>query len=154
MISIPYQRYLLHELMADLDSGHNVRSTVFLEARSMYRASGPEELKPVGEVEFVQGLAAASASGVYGEARAAAAIIGAADLKLGDGVAHVLDALQAASPNRFKRHPPQRHLEPRPRDRQPRGLPASSPTRPSAQGARVLASRGLVPRHHAGLSLS
>ena len=48
----------------------------------------------------MQGLAAASASGVYGEARAAAAIIGAADLKLGDGVARVLDALQAASPNR------------------------------------------------------
>ena len=69
MQSIPYQRYLIHELMADLNSGHNVRSTVFLEARSMYRASGPEELRPVGEVEFVQGLAAASASGAYGEAR-------------------------------------------------------------------------------------
>ena len=117
--SIPYQRYLLHELMADLDSGHNVRSTVFLEARSMYRASGPDELRPVGEVEFVQGLAAASASGVYGEARAAAAIIGAADLKLGDGVARVLDALQAASPNRFQGYTAQRHLEPGPRDRQP-----------------------------------
>ena len=81
--SIPYQRYLLHELMADLDSGHNVRSTVFVEARSMYRADGPVEMQPVGEVEFVQGLAAASASGTYGEARAAAAIVGHADLKLG-----------------------------------------------------------------------
>src|SRR3982074_309304 len=26
---IPYQRYLLHELIADVDCGHNVRSTVF-----------------------------------------------------------------------------------------------------------------------------
>ena len=63
---IPYQRYLLHELVADIQSGHNVRSTVFIEARAMYRASGPEEMRPVGEVEFVQGLAAASASGLYG----------------------------------------------------------------------------------------
>ena len=61
--SIPYQRYLLHELMADLDSGHNVRSTVFVEARSMYRASGPLELRPVGEVEFVQGLASTARRG-------------------------------------------------------------------------------------------
>ena len=100
--SIPYQRYLLHELMGDLSTGHNVRSTVFVEARSMYRADGPEELRPVGEVEFVQGLAAASASGIYGEPRAAAAIVGHADLKLGERVAPVLEALQAASPNRFK----------------------------------------------------
>jgi L-fuconolactonase len=63
---IPYQRYLLQELAADINSGHNVRSTVFIEARSMYRADGPEEMRPVGEVEFVQGLAAASASGLYG----------------------------------------------------------------------------------------
>jgi len=100
--SVPYQRYLLHELNADIYSGHNIRSTVFLEARSMYRAGGPEELRPVGEVEFVQGLAAASASGVYGESRAAAAIMGHADLKLGAGVTPVLEALQAASPNRFR----------------------------------------------------
>jgi len=99
---IPHQRYLLHELAADLNSGHNVRSTVFIEARSMYRADGPAELKPVGEVEFVQGLAAASASGLYGPSRAAAAIVGHADLNLGDRVEPVLAALQAASPNRFR----------------------------------------------------
>ena len=57
---IPYSRYLLHELIADIGSGHNVRSTVFIEDTSMYRAEGPEEMRPVGEVEFVQGLAAAS----------------------------------------------------------------------------------------------
>ena len=59
---LPYQRYLLDELTADISAGHNVRSTVFVEARSMYRRDGPEEMRPVGEVEFVQGLAAASAS--------------------------------------------------------------------------------------------
>jgi len=72
---IPYQRYLLHELAADVNCGHNVRSTVFIEARSMYRPDGPPELRPVGEVEFVQGLAAAAATGLYGPCRAAAAIV-------------------------------------------------------------------------------
>ena len=99
---IPYQRYLLHELAAHITSGHNVRSTVFVEARSMYRADGPEEMRPVGEVEFVQGLAAASANGLYGPGRAAATIIGHANLNLGDQVEPVLQALQAASPNRFR----------------------------------------------------
>ncbi len=99
---IPYQRYLLDELAADMHSGHNVRSTVFIECRSMYRTDGPAEMRPVGEVEFVQGLAAASASGLYGPGRAAAAIIGHANLNLGERVAPVLEALQAASPNRFR----------------------------------------------------
>ena len=98
----PYQRYLLHELADDINSGHNVRSTVFVEARAMYRARASEEMRPVGEVEFVQGLAAASASGLYGPARVAAAIVGHANLLLGDGVEPVLEALQAASPNRFR----------------------------------------------------
>jgi len=98
---VPYGRYLLDELLADI-STHNVRTTVFIEARAMYRASGPDELKPVGEVEFVQGLAAASASGVYGPSRAAAAIVGHANLNLGEKVQPVLEALQAASPNRFR----------------------------------------------------
>ena len=99
---IPHQRYLLHELAADINSGHNVRSTVFVEARSMYRSHGPEEMRPVGEVEFVQGLAAASASGLYGPGRAAAAIVGHADLNLRERVEPVLEALLAASPNRFR----------------------------------------------------
>src|SRR5258708_6817583 len=81
---IPHQRYLLHELAADINSGHNVRSTVFIEARAMYRADGPEELRSVGEVEFVQGLAAASASGLYGPARAAPAIVTPPNLTLPD----------------------------------------------------------------------
>ena len=140
--SIPYQRYLLHELMADLDSGHNVRSTVFVEARLMYRESGPAELQPVGEVEFVQGLAAASASGVYGEARVAAAIVGHADLKLGDAVAPVLEALQAASANRFRgiRHNVTWSPDPLIDDRETQGIMANDSFR---AGARVLARMGL-----------
>ena len=81
---VDYQQYLLPDLVADITSGHNVRSTVFIEARSEYRTEGPEEMRSVGEVEFVQSIADDSASGRYGESRAAAAIIGRADLKLGD----------------------------------------------------------------------
>ena len=94
-------RYLLDELLADIGSGHNVVSTVFMECGSMYRAAGPEALKPVGETEFVNGIAAMSASGTYGDARVCAAIVGFADLTLGAAVGEVLDAHAAASP-RFR----------------------------------------------------
>src|SRR5678815_589325 len=99
---VPYQRYLLAELAEDLGSGHNVRSTVFIEVKARYRPDGPEEMRPVGEVEFVEGLATESARGRYGRTRMAAAIIGYADLKLGERVTPVLDAMQAASPTRFR----------------------------------------------------
>ena len=139
---IPYQRYLLHELIADVDCGHNVRSSVFIEARSMYRPSGPVEMRPVGEVEFVQGLAAASASGLYGSCRAAAAIIGHADLKLGARVEPVLDALQAASPNRFRgiRHIVTWDADPRVESREKEGVLSTPEFR---AGARVLGRMGL-----------
>ena len=81
---------------------HNVQSTVFIEARAMYNDNAPKDFKPVGEVEFVQGLSAASASGVYGKSRAASSIIGHANLNLGSKVEPVLEALISASPNRFK----------------------------------------------------
>ena len=138
----PYQRYLLAELAADINSGHNVRSTVFVEARSMYRTDGPEEMRSVGEVEFVQGQAAASASGLYGPGRAAAAIIGHADLKLGDRVEPVLDALQAASPNRFRgiRHSVTWDPHPEADNREPQGLLATDNFR---AGAQVLARKGM-----------
>jgi predicted TIM-barrel fold metal-dependent hydrolase len=141
--SVPYQRYLLHELNGDIYSGHNVRSTVFLEARSMYRSGGPEELRPVGEVEFVQGLAAASASGVYGPSRAAAAIIGHADLKLAGKVAPVLEALKAASPNRFRgiRHNITWNTDPAWDNRETEGILANAEF---IAGAKVLSQKGLV----------
>jgi len=97
----PGDRYLLEELVADI-KGHNVRQTVFIECSSMYRADGPDEFKVVGETEFVQGIAAVSASGRYGSTRVAAGIVGTADLLLGDRVAPVLEAQIAASPQRFR----------------------------------------------------
>ncbi len=93
----PGHRYLLDELLVDTGSGHRVVATVFVECMSMYRADGAEHLRPVGETEFVNGIAAMSASGRYGATRAATGIVGFADLTLGERVAAMLDAHMAAS---------------------------------------------------------
>ena len=95
-------RYLLDEFLADTESGHRIVSTVFVECSAMYRADGPEAMRFVGETEFVQGVAAMSASGRYGETRVASAIVSRADLASGDAVRPVLEAHGAASPNRFR----------------------------------------------------
>jgi L-fuconolactonase len=89
-------RYLLPELLADTSSGHNIVATVYLEWLSMYRASGPAEMKPVGEIEFANGVAAMAASGVYGKTKVCAGIVGLADLALGGAVEKVLEAEIAA----------------------------------------------------------
>ena len=94
--------YLLDQLMADLDSGHRITATVFIECRAMYRAEGPAEERPWGETEFVNGIAAQSASGLYGPTRACAGIVGHADLLLGDRVAGVLEGHIARAPDRFR----------------------------------------------------
>src|SRR6185436_14988523 len=72
-------QYLLDDILGDV-SGNNVRQTVFVEARSMYRANGPEAFRVVGEVEWVNGIAAESASGLWGETRVAAGIVGHGNL--------------------------------------------------------------------------
>jgi predicted TIM-barrel fold metal-dependent hydrolase len=96
------QRYLIEDIAADIASGHNVITTVYVEARSMYRAGGPEALRPVGEVEFANGAAAMSASGGYGPAAICAGIVGHANLLLGDGARAVLEAEIAAGNGRFR----------------------------------------------------
>src|SRR5271156_6957649 len=96
------QRYLLDELTSDIASGHNVIATVYVEARSMYRAKGPEAFRPVGEVEFANGAAAMSASGGYGPAAICAGIVGHVNLLLGEGARAVLEAEIAAGQGRFR----------------------------------------------------
>jgi predicted TIM-barrel fold metal-dependent hydrolase len=98
----PDNRYLLDEILRDTGSGHNVIATVFVDCLSMYRADGPQALRPVGETEFVNGIAAQSASGQYGPTRIAAGIASFADLTLGAAVEPVLQAHIAAAPARFR----------------------------------------------------
>ncbi|MFO1158808.1 MAG: amidohydrolase family protein [Reyranellaceae bacterium] len=94
--------YFLPDLLADTGGGHNIVSTVFLECQSMFRAGGPVEMRPVGEVEFVNGIAAQSASGQYGKTRVCEAIIGWVDLMLGGPVRAVLEAEIDAGGGRFR----------------------------------------------------
>ena len=95
-------RYLLPELLADIATGHNITATVYLEWLSMYRAQGAAERRPVGEIEFANGVAAMAASGTYGEPRVCAGIVGYADLALGAPVETVLEAMIAAGGGRFR----------------------------------------------------
>ena len=95
-------RYMFEEFLSDLRSGHNVVATVFVECRSMHRRGGPLEMRPVGETEFVAGIAAMSESGNYGPTRVAQGIVGFADLALGERVRPVLEAHIAAGGGRFR----------------------------------------------------
>src|SRR3954469_5361233 len=94
--------YLLDELLADTNTGHNVVATVFLECHSMYRQEGTRELRSLGETEFVAGIAAISASGNYGRTRVAAGIVGNVDLTSGARVEPILLAHISAGGGRFR----------------------------------------------------
>jgi predicted TIM-barrel fold metal-dependent hydrolase len=122
------QRYLIEEMAADIASGHNIVATVYVEARSMYRAGGPEALRPIGEVEFANGAAAMSASGGYGSAAICAGIVGHANLLLGEAAREVLEAEITAGNGRF------------------RGIRHSSPwdADPGVAGMYALRPRGLL----------
>ncbi len=95
-------RFLLPELLADIGGGHNIVSTVFLECRAMYRKDGPREMAALGEVEFVTGIAAMSASGGYGACRVAEGIVGGGDLSIGARVRELLQAEITAGGGRLR----------------------------------------------------
>jgi predicted TIM-barrel fold metal-dependent hydrolase len=95
-------RYLMDEFQKDLGSGHKIVSTVFIECRAMYRNFGPEALRFIGETEFVNGVAAMSASGLYGPTKVASGIVGSAELMMGAATGETLDAHIAAGGGRFR----------------------------------------------------
>ena len=99
---LPGQRYLFDDFLADLDCGHNIIATVFAECSTMWRVGGDEAMRPIGEIEFANGVAAMSESGRYGPVRVIAGIVGFADLRLGDGVDRVLDAYEARAGGRVR----------------------------------------------------
>lgn len=120
--------YLMPELLADVGTGHNIISTVFMECRAMYRADGDPDLASIGEVEFVNGIAAMSASGAYGPTRTCEGIVGHANLTRGARAKGILEALMQVSGGRF------------------RGVRYSSVWHPdpSARGSAVTAPEGLL----------
>jgi predicted TIM-barrel fold metal-dependent hydrolase len=95
-------RYMFEDMVADTASGHNVTATVYVDCRSMYRASGEEAFRPVGEVEFANGVAAMAASGAYGKTLICAGIVSHVDLRRGEAARGVLEAEIAAGNGRFR----------------------------------------------------
>lgn len=99
----PGWQYMLPDLLADTKSGHNIKATVFIQCRAFHRADGPDGMKPIGETEFANGVAAMSASGVYGSAtQVNAGIVSHANLMLGAAVEDVLAAHVRAGNGRFR----------------------------------------------------
>jgi predicted TIM-barrel fold metal-dependent hydrolase len=96
------QRYLIEEMAADIATGHNVVATVYVDCRAMYRVRGPDAFRPVGEVEFANGVAAMSASGSYGPAAICAGIVSHVNLLLGETARAVLEAEIDAGNGRFR----------------------------------------------------
>ena len=96
----PRSRYLAAEFTRDA-RGHGVEKSVFVECGSSYRPDGPEQLRPVGETEFVERIAREFAAGP-GSLELNAGIVGHANLLLGEAVDEVLEAHLAASPERFR----------------------------------------------------
>jgi predicted TIM-barrel fold metal-dependent hydrolase len=91
------QYYLTDELVNDcIGGGHNITKTVYMEAHAFQSKDVEAVMAPLGEVQFVQGIAAQFASGTYGPFRGAAGIIGTADLaKFGSEVEPLLVACKA-----------------------------------------------------------
>ena len=125
-------RYLFDELLGDIRaSGHNIIATVYMEARSMYRVGVPDREAHLGEVEYVNGVAAQSASGIYGDIRLCHGIIGHADFEQGAEAGDLLDRAMALAPDRyrgvrqsvsfdkdvasrgFRQNPPHRYMDPK-----------------------------------------
>ena len=92
--------YLCEEISNDIgESGHNVVQTVFAQCGAFYRADGPEEMRCVGETDFVHGVAAMSRAGLYGDVRLCTGIFSTVDLRSGEATEPVVEAQLAASEN-------------------------------------------------------
>lgn len=83
--------YLLDDFLQDTRGGHHIRASVFVQARSMLPQNVHPSFQPIGETEFANGVAAMSASGIFGQTRVCAGIVGQADLCLGDAVRPILE---------------------------------------------------------------
>jgi L-fuconolactonase len=98
----PGSCYLFRDLRTDIQSGHDIRATVFVESREMYRGEGPRELQSLGETEFASGIASMSGSGKYGPTQACAGIIGNVDLTIGSRAKEILEEHVAVSGGYFR----------------------------------------------------
>jgi L-fuconolactonase len=83
------------------ECGHKIDASIYVECSSMFRCSGPDHLRPVGETEFVVRQAALGADRRLTSSRVAAGIVAFADMKSGERLIETLDAHAAAAGGRL-----------------------------------------------------
>ena len=98
----PALRYMFDDYLKDANSGHRIVASVYVETQAFIRQNGPQMLRPLGEVEFANGVGAMSDSGTYGGCRVCAGIVGHADLRFGAAIGELLDRSLEAAPDRFR----------------------------------------------------
>jgi predicted TIM-barrel fold metal-dependent hydrolase len=98
----PAIRYLFDDFLKDVTSGHRVVASVYVEAHGMVRPDGPVMMRPLGEIEFANGAGAMAASGLFGDCRVCAAIVGHADLRFGAAIGEYLDRALERAPERLR----------------------------------------------------
>ena len=91
-----FPSYALEDYWADLAT-HRVEESVFVECEERYRETGPEWMAPLGEVEWVKGIAKRTEEAPAGAARVKA-IVGGANLCRGEAIRELLEAQIEASP--------------------------------------------------------
>ncbi|WP_439171962.1 amidohydrolase family protein [Enterobacter hormaechei] len=98
----PGVKYLQDEYLQDTRAGHHIVASVYIETNAFARPDGPEILRPLGEVEFANGIGAMAAGGYSADNHICSAIIGHADLRHGAAVGDYLDAAVQRAPERFR----------------------------------------------------
>ena len=102
LFDLPNNRYMVDDFLADVNAGHRIVASIYCETQAFARKSGPEWMRPIGEVEFANGIGAMTATGVYGPCHVCAGIIGHANLTFGSKVGELLDRCLEVAPERFR----------------------------------------------------
>lgn len=132
----PQSTYQSAEFAQDWTSGHDVRASIYVQCSTGYRENGPVELRPVGEIETVLDWSREHPHHPLG-------LIAAADLRLGDAITPVLDAMAQAGQGKVCgiRNTTAYHPDPAVRSN-PKPAPAGLLTDPIFQrGVKALAAR-------------
>ncbi len=102
LFDLPGNRYMVDDYLEDAQGGHNVLAAIYCETQTFARTDGPEHMRPLGEVEFANGVAAMTSTGRYGKCFVGAGIIGHANLTFGAQIGELLDRCMAAAPDRYR----------------------------------------------------
>jgi L-fuconolactonase len=102
LFDLPNNKYMVEDYLQDAQGGHNVLAAIYCETQTFARTSGPDHMKPLGEVEFANGVAAMTSTGRYGKCVVGAGIIGHANLTFGAKIGELLDRCMEAAPDRYR----------------------------------------------------